>query len=487
MKPTALLLVASLLTNIALVAVYVTRAPAPDRLPTAAARSAGLSAVVTAKEDALRAALASGDTAALQAAGVSPEQARELALGRTFSQIAARARATQAKGAGDARWWRNRGNAAGPRGEQLTARREFSEALTAAFGDDLGIGGGDSSQLAFLPPEKRDALRRITQDYDEMMAGVSAGGPQLASDREKLRLLRAERDRDITALLTPDERLAYEMRNSPSGATVRNRYGEAIESEAEFQKIYALQKAFDEKFSREALSGRISPEVLRARNEAERQLEGDLRTAVGTDRYAALRRAADPDLRMIDSLVSRLNLPAATGDRIAAARETFAAESQRINSDASVPPPQRRTQIQELAARARTELTGALGGEAAAAYVQNSQWVNLLQNGTAYATTPATSSVGSMMGASLGVYPVMPAGISGPGGARQVIINATANGPVSDTFVHGVPGEGGNMRVMTFSTSTTETTGPAGGPSSVQRTIIVAPSDPGQPPVPPKP
>ncbi|MGH7957767.1 MAG: hypothetical protein ACREH8_12280 [Opitutaceae bacterium] len=76
-----------------------------------------------------------------------------------------------------------------------------------------------------------------------MMAKFSAGGVQLASDREKLRLLRAERDRDIAALLTPEEWTAYEMRTSISGNIVKSRYGDAIESEAEFQKIHALQKA----------------------------------------------------------------------------------------------------------------------------------------------------------------------------------------------------------------------------------------------------
>ena len=95
---------------------------------------------------------------------------------------------------------------------------------------------------------------------------------------------------------------------------VRNRFGDAIESEGEFQKIFALQKAFDDDFPRETLTGRISPEVIRARSEAERQLENDIRAAVGDDRYAALRRAADADVRTIDALAARAQ-PAARHDR----------------------------------------------------------------------------------------------------------------------------------------------------------------------------
>ncbi len=469
------------MANAALVGLYVARAPAaaPAPAPTGA-RTPAPSASSFSRDDALRAALASGDAAALQAAGLDPALARELSLGRAFAKIAERARAARAQPGADAAWWRSRGNAAGSRELQLVARRELAGALTAAFGDDLGLGTGEHSLLAFLSPEKREALRRITQDYDEMMAKFSAGGLQLASDKEKLRLLRAERDRDIAALLTPDERLAYDMRTSNSGNTVRYRYGDAIESEAEFQKIFALQKAFDDKFPREAMTGRISPETIRARSEAERQLDTDLRSSLGEERYAALRRAADQDFRTVDALVSRLNLPPATTNQVLAARDSFAAESQRINSDASVPIPQRRTQIQELAARAKSDLTRALGGEAADAYAQSSSWMNMLQNGTAYATTPQPGMPGalSLGGPGQSVYPVLPAGINTSGAVRQVFIGS--GGP-TDGPRTGSDGAitTSNVQVMSFGTSTSGD--PAIGTAPVTRQVIVVPATPAQP------
>ncbi len=479
MKPTTLLLCASLLANLALVAVFVTRSSAPEA-PHAANpnRAAAAPAPTSANSSALQAAFASGDVNALVAAGVSPEIARELALARKLAQLAAKSRA-QANTSGDSKWWRMRANVlSAVREQQLAARRELSEALLAAFGDDLGLGGSDPGQLAFLSPAKRDALRRITQDYDEMMAKFGTGGIQLASDKERLRLLRAERERDIAALLSPDEKLAYEMRSSPTSASVRSRYGDAIESEAEFQKIFALQKAFDDKFPREALTGRISPQVMRARSDAERQLDADFRAAVGDDRYTALRRAADPDLRNVESLASRLNLPASTTNTVAANRDAYAAESQRINNDASVPFPQRRTQIQELAARAKTDLTRSLGGEAAEAYAPNSQWLNYLQNGMAYATTPQPGTTITSLGASSqSIFPVMPAGATGPGAtARQVFVS----GAVPPDVALGVdrPLAGGNMQVMTFTTSHSETTS---NPAPTTGGTLIVPAQPAQP------
>jgi len=407
---------------------------------------------------------------------VNPDVARDLALGRALDRIADRARTAHGKAAADGRWWRNRAGTPGARAEHLLARHELSDALLAAFGTDFGLTGGEAGQLAFLPPAKRDALRRITQDYDEMFATFATGGPQLASDKEKLRLLRAERDRDIAALLTPEERLAYDLRISPSGVTVRSRYGDAIESEAELAKIFALQKAFDETFPREALTGRIAPETIRARSEAERQLDQDLRAAVGDDRYAALRRAADPDLRTVDALVARLSLPPATADNVVATREALAAESQRINNDAAVPLPQRRAQIQELAERAKTELTRALGNEAADAYAQTAPWLNLLQSGMAYSTVPQAGTPGSLMGGQQSVYPVMPAGASAPGGGRSMFISAAPPVELSAGGDRALTAT--NVQMMTFSTSTAETaTAPATHPGQT-RTVIVAPAQP---------
>lgn len=472
MKPLPLLLTASLLANVAFVALVATRSSAPSATREPAASASGSSASADARRaDALRAALASGDAAAMEAAGIPADVARELALGRIFARMAEKIRASGSKASSDTPWWRPRTTSPAAREQQLLARREFADALLAAFGDDLGLGERDVGLFSFLPSEKRDALRRINQDYDEMMAKFSAGGLQLASDREKLRLLRQERDRDIAALLSPAEREAYEMRTSNSGNTVRNRYGHAIESEAEFQRLYAAQKAFDDKFNRDALVGRIPPEVMRARAEAERQLDADIRAAVGDERYAALRRAADSDVRTVDALVNRLNLPPTTTDTVLASRDTFAAQSQRIANDPSVPPPQRRAQIQALANEAKAELARTLGAEAADAYAQRSPWMSMLQSGMAYSTTPQEGAHGPGFPGGQSVYPVLPAG--GATAQRQMVVNAAPpDGAVlGDTFIGG-----GNVQVLSFTSSTISEQAPVSAAAGVPKAGAVAPA-----------
>lgn len=475
MKSSTLFLAASLLANIALVAVIATRSSSPAAAPASAAPQAAKPAGTAKNPDALRAALNAGDVAALEAAGLSPDVARDLALGRIFSRLAERARAEQGKG-GDGRWWSKGANTAGSREQQAALRRELANALNAAFGSDLGLGGGDTAQLSYLAPEKRDALRRILQDYDEMMSKFSTNGIQLASDKERLRLLKEERDRDIAALLSPEERLAYEMRTSPTGASLRNRYGDAIQSEDDFRKIYALQRAFDEQYPLDSLNGRITPETLRQRSDAQRQLQDDMRAALGDDKYAALRRATDGDLRNVDSLVSRLNMPADTTNRVAAARESFATESQRISADTSLNATQRRAQIQDLGTRAKSDVVRTLGNEAGEAYAQSSPWLSMLQSGMAYSTTPQANSPGGIItrdGVGPSVYPVFPAGATVGGVSRT----STTGGVGSTDGTRNVD------HVMTFTTAG----GDGGGTQPAQgRMIIVAPPTNEQPAPKPK-
>jgi hypothetical protein len=478
-KLAPVVLTVSLAANLALAAVFVFRPPAAPTAsnaihPKTTASKSSTNAAPKTDAAALRAALLEGDAAALEAAGVPAEIARDLALGRAMRRVAERAMAAKSAHS-DGRWWRSASSVPGSFEESQRARRDLSDALAAAFGFDPF--SFESSNFDFLPADKRAALRQITQDYDEMIAKYGAKGIQLASDREKLKLLRAERERDIAALLTPDELAAYELRTSPSAGMIRARFGDAIETEEDFRTLFALQKAFDEKFARDGMTGRISPETMRARTEAERQLMADMQSALGNDKFAALRRASDADLKNVDALVTRLNLPATTTDQIAAARDAYAAESQRINSDSSLSLQERRAQIQALAQRAKTDVAQTLGAEAADAYGQRSTWLNFLQNGMAYTTNPQDSHAGPM-GAFGGqtVFPVPPAGMGGAGG-RQVMNFTAASGQTGNAVgafavpVFGPP-NAENVQITSITVNDMAVSAPApGSPSTGMVTI----------------
>lgn len=451
MKLPLLLLAGSLVANAALL-VTLARRPAP---PPPAAPAPARPAPAPDPAERLRAALASGQIRDLEAAGLDPAAARDLVLGRRLAAVLQRPRP------GGERWWRADPASAQAR-EQL--RREVGLVLGEALGDDAGLAGPG---LDFLSPEKRAALRRIDQDYAELRARFGAGGIVLPSDRERLRLLTAERERDLAALLTPAEREAYDLRLSPSAATVRARYGEGLETEEEFRRVFALQRAFDARFPADSAAARNDAAGRQQFAEAQRQLENEVRAALGEAAYARVRRAQDADLRNLEGLATRLNLPPDTTTRLAAARESFATASQQVQADVNLPPDQRRARVQALAAEARTTLTQTLGPEAAEAYARQSPWVTMLQGGLAFSLTPPADLPVRAQGMS--VFPVLPAGANAAGAVRQAVIAESAEG-----------GSGGNrmeVRVLNFSTSgappATTPPAPAGG-----TTILVTPPRP---------
>lgn len=430
MKVPLLLLAGSLVANAALL-VTLARRPASSP-PAATAPAPTRPAPAPDPAERLRAALASGQARDLEAAGLDPAAARDLLLGRRLAAVLQRPRP-----AGGERWWRA-DPAAGQHREQL--RRELGVILGQTLGDDAGLAGPG---LGFLPPAKQAALRRIDQDYADLRARFGTGGIVLPADQERLRLLAAERERDLAALLSPEERAAYDLRFSPSAAVVRARYGEGLETEEEFRRVFALQRAFDERFPPETAATRNDPAGRQQFAAAQRQLEDDVRAALGEAAYARVRRTQDGDLRNLEGLASRLNLPADTTARLAAVRENFATASQRVQTDASLPPDQRRARVQALAAEARTTLTQTLGPEAAEAYARQSPWVTMLQGGLAFSLTPPADLPARAQGMS--VFPVLPAGANAAGAVRQAFITESPEG-----------GAGGNrmeVRVLNFSTS----------------------------------
>ena len=419
MKLAPLILGGSLVANAALVGyIFHLRGSsgAAANAPSAAVASPR-SAPTAAGTAQLQVALVSGDVAAMEAAGFSPDVIRAIRIGRAFDKFQAATRALRPKPR-DEKFWQ-RGNrdsgrmAIEARVEQRKAQRELSEAMSDAYGNDLeSIFSDRDGQLSFLSAAKRDQLSRIERDYQDMEAQIYAEqeGIQLPSDRDKLKLLRAEKERDILAMLTPEEREQYELHLSNTANTVRARYGDAIATEEQYRKIVALKKALDDEWKPklESFQGsRTPPEVMRAYNEAQDKVAEAIKAAVSPDDWARAQQANDQDYRALSSLTQRLNLPAPAAPAVIAARDSYAAQSAAINADASLTPAQRRSQLQDLAKQAQNALQSTLTSEGAEAYAQRAQWINLLKNGQAFSTNPKDATR-PRFGVGSSVHPLPP-------------------------------------------------------------------------------
>jgi hypothetical protein len=362
----------------------------------------------------------------------SDADARALAIGRAFLRYQEQLRAVPAAGETDAQWWRTAPvTTIDPvaREKVAAAEREFNDAVRASLGSDPVPATGRDPRYSFLPESKQAAVAAIEQRFNDRSADLrrEMGTLRLPADLDRLRELGAAHERELSAALTPAEREQFELRVSRTADAVRRNYGELIASEGEYRKIFALQKAFDEKYAGDEIAYAARPaDTLRLRSEAERKLLEDIGAIVGPDRAALFRRASDQDFTLLKTLGRRLNLPLRTTDTVMDLRESYAQQSMAINGEAGMDMMRRRAAIIELAGEARRELTDALGKDAMEIYAPRSNWLRYLEQGTAYSTNPK-DSMSTYTSLSSGVYMVSPSGGStssvvtqGPGGTTVI-------------------------------------------------------------------
>jgi hypothetical protein len=272
--------------------------------------------------------------------------------------------------------------------------REQSRVLYEALGTEYSIVDEDQDAIARrrqrygdLPVAKIVQLERIIADYADLTAQVrdESLGIMLPADYEKLAYLEREKRADLERLLTPAGLLDFELRSSPSASWVRGRLGQFEATEQEYRALYAVRKAFDEKYS--PADGKVSPELARGRLAAEQALEDKFREVLGDARYAEYLRAKQPGLsetgefgpsaQTIARIVTRLNLPPDTTASVVAVQSEMKRRASTVLADRALSSTARHAQLMGLSREAMTKITSLLGGPGFSAYQENGgRWIN---------------------------------------------------------------------------------------------------------------
>ncbi len=296
-------------------------------------------------------------------------------------------------------WWRENDGSRLTPAEQLARQRAFRDLEREVQAELARITGEDgraielaedpwlARQFGGLPPEKAAALHRLQTDYQEMEQDIylEAQNFQLPADVERLRLLREERERDIDALLTPEERARWELRASPTAERARHLATRFQASEEEYRALFALQQAFDAEF--ESDDGLSEPTRLdwQRHRAAQSELDAAVRALVGEERFLAANRETDHHYQLARFAAARLGLPPETAERIHDLRAPAAAESQRIVRDAALGETQKREALARLVVSARAAIERELGPEGAKVFADRGglAWLGPLSHGVA--------------------------------------------------------------------------------------------------------
>jgi len=344
----------------------VKRAPAPNTLSPAAATAA-------------TALLSTDDPAALRdrlrELGLSEDVVRAIVKGNIKSRHAARLREIDAaalEAFQKTPYWRPMpahtdfdsiifsfsGYTAEQAKERRAIAREEQEQIRQVLGDDNGITEDNLFYSTFLPPDKAARLAGIESDYDDLRRDVRDGmaGFEMPGDKEKLKLLNAEQQRDTLALLTPDEQAAKKLRDSFTAFHVQLSFEAFDGTEDEYKALFALREAGGD--------------------------EKEIKELLGDERYAEYQLAQRRDYKSLVAAAQRFNLPQETIAQTYQARESAFAAVKRISADTTLDTQQKTQAYTALADQATAQIRAALGDNIGDAYIDNAlPWLKLLPNG----------------------------------------------------------------------------------------------------------
>jgi hypothetical protein len=389
MKTLPLVIAASLAANAALLVLLFTRpAESTAALPSLNSQPSPLNSSPSpspslAPDPQLWARLDPGATdfpsliARLQSAGFPPKVIRAIVAARIRADFAARRRAIFPE-QGTAPFWQH-DQPADPK--VRTALRDLRREETTLVNQLFG--GPDSDQTLFmsvferrnygdLPAEKVSRLAAVKRDYDEMRSEIyeaASGGTQLPEDRAKLALLEKEQRADFAQFLTPQELADYELRTSRTATQMRYNLTAFAPNEAEFRAIFALQKAFDDKF--DPFSPGRTQDEIRTRGEEQKKTADQIKATLGPERGAEYERAIDYSYRQASLIAERLNLPKTSAADVWQIQKDTEQRTRELYTDRTLAPEARTARQAALLQEANAKVTTALGERGSALYKQS--------------------------------------------------------------------------------------------------------------------
>lgn len=227
----------------------------------------------------------------------------------------------------------------------------------------------EQGRFAFLSADKQKLVRDIMAKYS------------LDTDTDPKRM-REKRREELAQVLSPEELYQFDLRDSNASESVRNRFGSAELTEAEYKRLFDLRKAYEDEVG--AVADFSDPEKARKRGEARKLLEEAYKTALGEDRLKELNRYQDPSWRSLAQVGQQFSLDQQTLDRAYDYQQLASDQISRLFSDPNVPREKRREAVNALNAELQRNLAGLLGETAYQEFRKNGPQVTFSTGGDAF-------------------------------------------------------------------------------------------------------
>lgn len=226
-----------------------------------------------------------------------------------------------------------------------------------------------SEQLDFLSVEKRKALMALLKAHEDARQKIWATDHPLSNDerseRDKAeRKLEADRDQQLSALLSPEELAEYRLRQT-SGAGMRFRLT-AVEFSAD--ELRAIARLTNERESAEQSVHGNAANAQAKREEIQARTDAQMKEALGDARFAEFQRASDYRYGQITKVTERFGLAEETALAAYEMQRTASAQAKKIQSANDIPAEQRKALLEAIRDETQRSIRDALGARAFSAY-----------------------------------------------------------------------------------------------------------------------
>ncbi len=229
----------------------------------------------------------------------------------------------------------------------------------------------------FLPKEKRESVRELVQKFSDLEQDVyrKSDGHMDAEDAKELLKIRNDRRAELAKVLTPQELLEYELRNSQTASQMRYDLTAFEPSEEEFRKVFKARVEFDSEFGPN-YGGTQDAEQMKKRAEAQRKLDEALKAELGDQRYAEYKQASDYAYRELARVAARYELPKETAKKVWAIKTAAEEQASQLRQDQTLSLEQRQTAAKAIQTETEKAVTEMLGDRGYKSYVNSGgYWV----------------------------------------------------------------------------------------------------------------
>jgi hypothetical protein len=267
---------------------------------------------------------------------------------------------------------------------QQELNKEKREVLKSLLGEgysdqmdvaSLSMANPLERMLDFLTPEKQTAALELEQKYAaKLMKNLKE---IQRGDTDSMKKVMAEKDTEMLKILTPEEKFDYDLRLSQTATLMRMQMGDFEPTEQEFREMFKAQKKFDDEFGLPGLTGKTGDPTKRA--EAQKELETEMKAALGEDRYRNLtyekRLAYDP----LATISKENNIPRTSVYKVLEMQTEAEAQAAQLRADKSMSSSQRQSTMTSMRQETEKAVGEILGATAGPAYINQAQWIKNLK------------------------------------------------------------------------------------------------------------